>query len=223
MAKEKELRLSPEHGLNPTISKCFLCGKDKNEIILMGQLEDDQEAPRSVILNMEPCHRCAEMMDHGVILISVDQSKTPPGAKTEELYRSDGWCVLVEDAIQRLSGVLSPEQIQAMLKYRVGFLADEVWDGLGLPRPNDPPAEGAIAVGHWTVNGVCACESPHTADVLYIDDDGNAKPTVCHTTYAQYLKMAEAVRMKHGGDLTCEWVAGPCKKEGARNVSPEEG
>lgn len=39
------IRLSPKHGLNPSISVCFFCGEDKNEIILPGKLEGDAEAP----------------------------------------------------------------------------------------------------------------------------------------------------------------------------------
>ena len=30
------LRLHPNHGLNPTIPLCFLCGKEKNEVVLLG-------------------------------------------------------------------------------------------------------------------------------------------------------------------------------------------
>ena len=32
------IKLSPKHGLNPTIATCFYCGKDKNELILAGKI-----------------------------------------------------------------------------------------------------------------------------------------------------------------------------------------
>ena len=34
----KSIRLSPAHGVNPTIPICFWCGNEKNEIALMGKL-----------------------------------------------------------------------------------------------------------------------------------------------------------------------------------------
>lgn len=30
------IKLSPKYGVNPTIPVCFWCGKEKNEIALMG-------------------------------------------------------------------------------------------------------------------------------------------------------------------------------------------
>ena len=31
--------LSPKHGVNPTIPVCFWCGREKNEVALMGYLK----------------------------------------------------------------------------------------------------------------------------------------------------------------------------------------
>lgn len=41
------IKLSPKHGVNPTIPVCFFCGKPKNEIALMGRMggKEDIEAP----------------------------------------------------------------------------------------------------------------------------------------------------------------------------------
>lgn len=41
------IKISPKHGVNPTIPVCFFCGKPKNEIALMGRMggKEDIEAP----------------------------------------------------------------------------------------------------------------------------------------------------------------------------------
>ena len=37
----KSIRLSKEHGVNPTIPICFWCEKDKNEIAMLGKLKGE--------------------------------------------------------------------------------------------------------------------------------------------------------------------------------------
>ena len=40
------IKVSPKHGLNPTIPQCFWCGKDKSEIALLGKMDkEDSPAP----------------------------------------------------------------------------------------------------------------------------------------------------------------------------------
>lgn len=68
--------LSPKHGLNPTIPICFWCGKEKNEIALLGKIKtdkrgEDPEAPHSCVLDYEPCDCCKEQWGKGVTLIEV--------------------------------------------------------------------------------------------------------------------------------------------------------
>ena len=67
----KGIRVSPRHGLNPTLSVCFWCGKEKNEIALMGYIEGDAEAPRRAVLDYEPCDECKEAFSKGVLIIEV--------------------------------------------------------------------------------------------------------------------------------------------------------
>jgi hypothetical protein len=69
------MKLSKKHGLNPSIETCFLCGKDKG-VVLFGQMKNDSEAPKKVCLNSEPCSECKELMEKGIILISVDEYKS---------------------------------------------------------------------------------------------------------------------------------------------------
>ncbi|KSV59151.1 hypothetical protein [Acetivibrio ethanolgignens] len=65
------IRLSKEHGVNPTIPVCFWCGEGKNEIALLGKLKDDKKAPMYTVLDYEPCDKCKEMFKKGVLLVGV--------------------------------------------------------------------------------------------------------------------------------------------------------
>ena len=218
MARRDEgILLSEQHGVNPMITKCFWCGAEKNEIVLLGKLKGDVAAPRTGIIDQEPCAECAEHMKKGVMFISVDSSKTPSNPQdAADFYRTGAICVVSEEAVRKL--IIQEEMIKFALERRVMFMDDEAWDMADLPRPYDTK-------GHWTVNGVCACESELTADVLYWDGNGDEedferrgrqRPLVCHTTYGEFLKMRTAVCNHHNGDVHCRWVMGPCKKEGAR-------
>jgi len=123
------IRLSQKHGVNPTIPKCFLCGKDKNELFLMGRLPGDAEAPKGMVFDQLPCDQCKEHMEKGIILISADEEKTDD---RQNPWRTGGWVVITSDAIKRLP--FEDEFKQKLLKERVAFLPDRVWDLFGLPR-----------------------------------------------------------------------------------------
>lgn len=116
------IKLSKKHGVNPTIPKCFVCNEDKNEIILMGRLKDDAEAPKNVCFDNEPCNKCKEHMRKGIIMISVKDGEKD----TDNPYRTGGWIVLKEDAFPNMS-----EEIK---RVRMCFVPDSVWDELNLPR-----------------------------------------------------------------------------------------
>ena len=84
----KSIRLSPNHGVNPTIPLCFWCGKQKNEIALMGKINRaDDEAPRNCYLDYEPCDECKKNFDAGVAIIEASYHPN-----------SDGQLPIVSDA-----------------------------------------------------------------------------------------------------------------------------
>lgn len=71
------MRLHKEHGLNATISKCIICGKDKNEIALLGAGYKGK-APMHMVTSVEPCEACRKkFLDKGVLLLEGEQ--TPKG------------------------------------------------------------------------------------------------------------------------------------------------
>jgi hypothetical protein len=124
---DPSIRLSPTHGLNPVIPRCFFCGERKNEVVLPGLLEGDVEAPRDAVWDHTPCDQCQQYMREGIIVISVRD-----GESGDNPYRTGGWCVLTEAAVRRL--IQPASLVDAIVKKRVAFVPDQVWDLLGLPR-----------------------------------------------------------------------------------------
>lgn len=102
------LRLSPKHGVNPCIPICCWCGKEKNEIALLGRLKGDAEAPKSAILDYEPCDDCMEKFNLGVVLIEVTDiqpsDKRPPISCQNDMkvYPTFRYSVIKLDAAERL-------------------------------------------------------------------------------------------------------------------------
>lgn len=123
------LRLPDKHGVNPSISQCFFCGETKNEVVLVGRLPGDEQAPHQAVFDMEPCETCKGHMERGIILISVSEKLTKD---RKNPYRTGGWVVLKEEALRRM--IKAPEVLEDILKRRVAFVPDEVWDKIGLPR-----------------------------------------------------------------------------------------
>lgn len=57
------LRLSKKHGLNPSIGVCPICLKDNQEILLLGKLPGDVEAPMRALSNI--CNECKSQIEKG--------------------------------------------------------------------------------------------------------------------------------------------------------------
>lgn len=73
----KNIPLSPKHGVNPIIPVCFWCGKEKNEIALLGKVgKEDVQAPMHMVLNYDPCDECKENWEKGVALLEITERAT---------------------------------------------------------------------------------------------------------------------------------------------------
>lgn len=75
--KDDGIELSPKHGLNPMLTKCFWCGESTG-VALVGRIrgrdgEDDAEAPREACVTLEPCDKCRSHFEKGVLLIEVTE------------------------------------------------------------------------------------------------------------------------------------------------------
>lgn len=121
---EKMIRISEKYGVNPAVPLCYFCNQEKNELILAGRLEEDKEAPHKAVWDMIPCDKCKEFMKQGIILISVKD-----GESGKNPYRTGGWVVVKEEAAKRMFG-----ETNRIIETRIGFVEDETWNTIGLPR-----------------------------------------------------------------------------------------
>lgn len=106
----KGIKISPKHGLNPTIPVCFWCGKQKNEIALMGRMKGDIEAPKNMVLDYVPCEECQNHMNMGVaILEASDHPNTenqPP--MQEGVYPTSRFVVVTTECADRVFNAYAP-------------------------------------------------------------------------------------------------------------------
>lgn len=61
------IKLSPKHGVNPSMVKCVVCGKEAG-ILLNGKLKGDIKAPKYVITG-DLCDECKAKIDEGFAFI----------------------------------------------------------------------------------------------------------------------------------------------------------
>jgi len=113
MSKSKSIRVHPKYGVNPTIPVCVWCGKERNEVAMLGAAYKE-EAPMRMILDYEPCDDCKDKMKLGVAII--EASRTPvregwPPFSTHgdrKVYITGRWVVVKPEAIHDL---LKPSEL----------------------------------------------------------------------------------------------------------------
>lgn len=156
------VQLSERHGVNPSVVLCFYCNESMG-VVLLGKLKGDVEAPRQGVFDHTPCDTCKERMEMGVLLISVrdgDENKDNP-------YRTGGWVIIKDEAIRRM--IETEELVNSIIKRRVSFVPDAVWDLLGIPRGETAPS----------------CQM-HTGD-FKVDKDGDPGEEIWCTEVATHL------------------------------------
>lgn len=124
----KSIKVSPKHGVNPSIDHCFWCGK-KIGIALFGKLKNDAEAPKNVCTSYEPCEECKFQMEQGITFM--EATETPPNPNTPPLgnaYPTGRMFILTEDAVKHLlnDGPLK----DTVLEKRKCFLTPDMFDSL---------------------------------------------------------------------------------------------
>ena len=104
------IRLSEEHGVNPTLLCCPLCGTDTG-VALVGKLPGDEQAPKRSP-DIGPCDECAELMTHGFLFVEVDGT----------YFTGNKWVVrseIIEDPSLRENGAayITPEHAREIGLY----------------------------------------------------------------------------------------------------------
>lgn len=134
------IRLSPKHGVNPSIPTCFWCGEPTNVLVLFGRLPNDKEAGMHCgPIDYEPCDKCKGNWAQGITLIEADvspQSENQPEIQ-KGLYPTGRFLVLNPDAAER---IFTPETAADALKHRMCFIDLEVFAKfLAAPEPEPSP------------------------------------------------------------------------------------
>lgn len=94
MAKRKDyITLSKKHGVNPSITHCFICGKETG-IALLGKLKGDAEAPRDIYDGL--CDECQKVVDDGnKFVIEIKDGETD----TKNPYRTGRYVAVKGEAL----------------------------------------------------------------------------------------------------------------------------
>lgn len=130
-----DIHLHPEYGLNPTMPVCFWCGKSKGEIALLGNRYKG-EAPRSMIMDYEPCASCQAGWEQGITFI--EMHKSPPDAlKDAPAMAGQGWpsgrlFVVTEEGFINTfgNGNMDTELYEHILAKRICFVEPEVFNNI---------------------------------------------------------------------------------------------
>lgn len=107
------ITLSPKYGVNPTIPICFWCGEERGEVALMGRIGDgrkheDFEAPKHMVIDLEPCEECKKNMALGFTVI--EATRHPNNVcrveMQKDVYPTGRFMVIKTEAAQRIFGSL---------------------------------------------------------------------------------------------------------------------
>ena len=135
-----KIRLSEEHGLNPSITTCFYCGKDAG-IILPGAggdmvarkmgYEDGKMPMHCGVVDMNPCSECEEHMQQGIIIIGMANGEDPN--KDLNVNRSGHYIVVKDRFFENLKDITDATAvIDKILQQRWTFMELETLEKLGL-------------------------------------------------------------------------------------------
>ena len=92
---DESIKLSPEHGLNPSITHCECCGKEIG-IALLGRLKGDVKAPRDIAMGL--CDDCQKVIDQqGLMIIEVRN-----GESGKNPYRTGRLVGITKDAKDKM-------------------------------------------------------------------------------------------------------------------------
>lgn len=128
------IRLSPKHGVNPSIPTCFWCGEAMNMLVLFGRLPNDKKAGMHCgAISYEPCEKCKESWSKGIVLIEAGMS--PQSENQPEMsgaYPTGKWAVMTREAA---SHIFTPNVRDEILKQGMCFMDFETFGKLTASAP----------------------------------------------------------------------------------------
>lgn len=110
----KNITLSPNFGINPTVGVCFFCEKDTGEIAFCGRVRkgkcSDYKMPMRSVLSYEPCDKCREQFAKGALLIGVatrasdDRPAIAARKDGAHLYPTGDFVLIRPEAASQIAG-----------------------------------------------------------------------------------------------------------------------
>lgn len=110
----KNITLSKEHGVNPSLIHCPICGKDTG-IAMFGKLKGDVKAPTHV-MGDEPCDECKDKFNNGKIAIL-------EVVFTDNVPRPTGRYIFVDE---KAINIKIPNKIAIMKKEKFTKMFDKI-------------------------------------------------------------------------------------------------
>lgn len=127
MGKKDSIALHPEHGVNPMLAQCPLCGGDAG-IVLLGYNKGEKAPHKGVVPGME-CESCTNSKKVGILLVEVRDGEA--AEKPKNPFRTGRMFVVSEDFARR---TFQGPEAEAMLSHRVAFMEESLIRTMGLDK-----------------------------------------------------------------------------------------
>lgn len=115
-----KMYLSAEHGLNPSLGVCWICGAENGELVLLGANKGQKASPKTA---SSACQRCVNTTRVGVIFVEVEDEGGHSAKRTGRVL------ALHEDTVKAMG--MSPATLISVLKKRVCLVPKASWEAMG--------------------------------------------------------------------------------------------
>lgn len=119
-----------EDGSFVAIPKCYYCNQEKNELLIHRRMENIKHL-HGMVVDMEPCDKCKEYMQQGVIVVSVRDGESQEGDPPNP-YRTGGWWVMTVESVKRIFNIDFTNELRRFM-----FIEDGVAQKVGLKKGGD--------------------------------------------------------------------------------------
>ncbi len=127
--------MNTQNKVGVALTNCYFCGKGDRILLntlLTPAMATRVESAHGKVIDMEPCSECKKWMEQGIILLTIDNSKSGSGWNRSPIpnpYRTGGFFVMKEEAFKR---IFDGEAAAFALKHRWMFIEQEAADKIGL-------------------------------------------------------------------------------------------
>lgn len=114
--KKKSIKLSPKHGVNPSVLHCFCCGESYG-VAMLGKLKGDKEAPKELYRGL--CDKCESVVKQGGVLII----EVKDGETSKNPYRTGRYVGMSKEYKERT-------KIESPIAYMEESIFSKIFDGV---------------------------------------------------------------------------------------------